>query len=324
MQNKSIYEIGDNLQSLAKKAKDWFDKNNKPIPKGARLWQAARIKQGEIPPGCGAGSLRRYNFNITEFISHITQDFDTYKKINYSPITENNISELIGLSWVSSEVSNKHKKVKTICNCCEREEILDYGTLQRMRERQAKYCRYCRNSGGKRKDLEYYNKFKDATILRFSTDTQRIIYSCNNCKAELERTMTHVTTTEYLVCEFCNPRANFGARHYTELGYFDSKIEYEAYKIILNYLPAAEIIRQKKYDELFSTGTKHTADFYLPKYNLVLEVTNRYNKLGTKYKETAEWKKSLSNTVHFAYSLKEVEDIVRPLSKDKGLTVEHS
>ena len=38
----------------------------------------------------------------------------------------------------------------------------------------------------------------------------------------------------------------------------------------------------------------------------------------------AAWKLSLSKTVKFAYSLQEVEDIVRPLVKASGLTVDHS
>lgn len=81
------------------------------------------------------------------------------------------------------------------------------------------------------------------------------------------------------------------------------------------------IIRQKKYNELFNTGTKHTADFYIPKLDLVLEVTSKYNKIGEKYKETAEWKKSLSDKVVWAYSLSEVEDIVRSKMKILEQTV---
>lgn len=90
---------------------------------------------------------------------------------------------------------------------------------------------------------------------------------------------------------------------------------------MLKYFEPEKIIRQKKYNELFNTGTKHTADFYIPHIPLVLEVTSKYNKIGKKYNETAAWKKSLSSIVIFAYSLKEVEDIVRPLPKDNGLTV---
>ena len=109
---------------------------------------------------------------------------------------------------------------------------------------------------------------------------------------------------------------------YTDLGYFDSKIEYEAYKILLKYLPSELIVRQKKYNELFNTGTKHTADFYIPIANLVLEVTSDSNNLGSKYKETAAWKLSLSDKVQFAYSLQQVEDIVRPIAKVLGQAVQ--
>lgn len=126
------------------------------------------------------------------------------------------------------------------------------------------------------------------------------------------------------MCEVCFPKLNFGAKHYTELGYFDSKFEYEAYKTILKYLDPKLVIRQKKYNELFNTGTKHTADFYIPSLNLILEVTTSNNNIGQKYKDTAEWKMSLSNNVKFAYSLSEVEDIVRSAMKVAESTVDHS
>lgn len=101
------------------------------------------------------------------------------------------------------------------------------------------------------------------------------------------------------------------------------QIKYEVYKILLKYLDSSLIIRQKKYTELFNTNTKHTADFYIPILDLVLEVTSKYNKISKKYKETAEWKKSLSNKVVWVYSLSEAEDIVRSKMKVLELTVSY-
>lgn len=315
----TIYEKGDDLHSLAKKAKEWFDSNNVPVPTGAKHWQKCAVTRKEIPPGTGVTSLRRYGFNITEFISSITGS--TKQAHNYNPIDASSICDL-GLLWVSCETVNGHKKILTKCTKCTHEEVLDYGTLQRMKQRNDKYCRYCREVGGKRKELGVYDIFTGFSAIRHSTSS-RIVYSCNTCESEIERSMAHIHTSEYLVCEKCFPNRNFGVRHYTDLGYFDSKIEYEAYKILLQFLKPSEIIRQKKYDELFNTGTKHTADFYIPSLPLVLEVTSRYNKLGSKYKDTAMWKLSLSPSVKFAYSLKEVEDIVRPLMKVSGSNVEN-
>lgn len=315
---KTIFETGDNLESLALKAKDWFTTNGVTVPTGASHWQKCSVTRKEIPPGTGVTSLRRYGFNVTTFISHITGDFSKKPQL-HNPLNNSNLIIHLGLEWLSDETVKGHKKVLTKCTLCAREEILDYGTLQRMKNSSNKHCRYCRNAGGKEKDLIIYNKFEGFSIQRRTKDT--FIYTCNTCNSEVERSHTHVQTTEYITCEKCYPERNFGTRLYTELGYFDSKIEYEAYKILLQFLSPEQVVRQQKYDELFNTNTKHTADFYIPSIPLVLEITSRYNKLGQAYKDTAKWKLSLSNIVKFAYSLKEVEDIVRPLVKACGLNV---
>ncbi len=314
--------MGDNLETLAAKAKAWFDNNNVQVPKGASNWQKSSVRRGEIPPGTGITSLRRYGFNVTTFISNITGN-KSLVAYNYDPINISNCESLLGLKWLSSKEIKGHKRVLTECTYCGTEEEIDYGTLQRMRVANNKLCRYCRNAGGKTKELSIYDKFEGFSIVS-RTDDSRFLFKCNTCGSYIERTGTTINTAEYLVCEYCHPERNFGARQYTELGYFDSKIEYEAYKILLKYFLPEEIIRQKKYNELFKTGTAHTADFYIPSIPLVLEVTSRYNKLGTKYLDTAKWKLGLSSLVKFAYSLKEVEDIVRPLAKVSGVTVGHS
>lgn len=316
----SIYEKGDSLERLAIKAREWFITNNIEVPEGAAMWQRKSVRRGEIPPGTGVTSLRKYGFNVTQFIATITQN-TSLKPYNRDPITAESVKEL-GFEILKESYVNAHKKLLVKCLQCDREESITYGTLQRMKEAGNMYCRYCRNAGGKTKDISTYDHFTGFKAL--SVEDGRVLYECLTCGGDVERTFTHVSTAEYLICEHCYPKRNFGARMYTELGYFDSKIEYEAFKILLKYLNSDLIVRQKKYDELFNTGTQHTADFYLPTYNLVIEVTSQYNKIGSKYKETAAWKLSLSNIntkVIFAYSLSEVEDIVRSLVKTRELTV---
>lgn len=317
MAEQSLYEKGDSLEALAIKARQWFIKNNVKVPEGAAKWQKCSVRRGEVPPGTAVGALRRYGFNVTAFIACITMD-SSKKPYNYDPLTPAKL-EIMGLSQVSESWKNAHKYLTVRCTKCLREEELTYGKLQEAKQRGDKYCRYCRNVGGKKKDIDVYDIYDGFTPI--SCEDTRVKYSCHSCSQIIERTLTHVNTAEYLVCEICYPKFNFGARHYTELGYFDSKIEYEAYKILLSLLSPELIIRQKKYDELFGTGTKHTADFYLPSLNLVLEVTSKYNKIGEKYKETAKWKLSLSTKVKFAYSLSEVEDIVRSAMKVAETTV---
>lgn len=316
---ESIYEKGDNLESLAIKAKNWFTINNVPVPRGFRMWQAAYVTRGEIPPGTGISSLYKYGFNVPEFICTVLND-PSKKPYNYNPLTKESLF-IMGYDFISSTFKNKHKYVTVKCLKCGIEEELTYGKLQEAKVRNDKYCRYCRNVGGKEKLLDRYNIYEGFTII--SKQGTRLSYRCDTCNNTLERTMAHASSSEYIVCEYCFPHINFGARHYTDLGYFDSKIEYEAYKVLLKYLDQTLIVRQKKYDDLFSTGTQHTADFYIPSLNLVLEVTTKTNNIGGKYKETAEWKKGLSETVKFAYSLSEVEDIVRSAMKIAELTATH-
>lgn len=317
MAKQSLYEKGDSLEALAEKARQWFISNNVAVPAGAAMWQKCSVRKGEIPLGTGVTSLRRYGFNVTTFIGAITQD-SSKKQYNYNPLNKDNLKDM-GYTLISESWSNGHKKLQLSCNNCKKEEDITYGKLQEARKRGDIYCRYCRGVGGKRKDLNTYDTYQGFSIV--DNKDGRLYYSCHKCNSILERTISHYSTSEYIVCETCHPKRNFGARLHTELGYFDSMIEFEAYKILLKYLDPELIIRQKKYDELFNTRTKHTADFYIPKLNLVLEVTSKYNKIGEKYKETAEWKKSLSSIVRFAYSLSEVEDIVRSVMKIAELTV---
>lgn len=321
MATDTIYEKGDSLDSLAEKARLWFITNSVVVPSGAQAWQRCSVRRGEIPPGTGVTSLRRYGFNVTAFINSINQSTDKKPQVRNS-ITNSVLTTELGMELVSETTVNKHKRVTVRCLGCSREGQLDYGTLQRMRQANNRFCRVCRNAGGKSKPLEVYDKYPDYIPVELP-ETGRISYKHIGCGNTIIRTLAHITSAEYLVCEICYPRENFGARLYTDKGYFDSNIEYEAYLILLKYFDPNLIIRQKKYDELFNTKTKHTADFYIPTINLVLEVTSNYNNLGAKYKETAEWKKSLSHTVKFAYSLSEVEDIVRSAMKVAEVTVDN-
>lgn len=307
----TIYEKGDNLQSFAKKAKDWFNDNSVKIPITVRSWQASSVRRGEIPPGAGITSLRRYGFNCRELIGILTETFIT--GYTYNPVTPELLKTKLGLIWVSDKSVSGHKKITIQCTKCNFTEEIKYETAQRMIKDNDKYCRICRRTGGKEKPLEYYNKFEGFSVE--SKEDSRLKYKCHKCSSIIERTMATFSIAEFIVCEICFPRENFGARTATELGYFDSHIEYKAYKILLKYLLPNEIIRQKSYSELFHTNTKHTADFYISKLNLVLEVTTSSNNIGDKYKDTVKWKSSLSNSVKFAYSLNEVEDIVQTAMK---------
>lgn len=94
-------------------------------------------------------------------------------------------------------------------------------------------------------------------------------------------------------------------------GIFDSTIEYTIFCVLLNYFKEKEIIRQATYNELFNTKTKHTCDFYIPKLDIIIEVTSEDNNIP-KYIITKQWKLSISDNIHFIYS---VEDIINLMNK---------
>lgn len=113
MENKSIYEKGDSLHSFAEKAKEWFSNNEVNIPTTVRGWQSSSVRKGELPPGAGIGSIRKYGFNCRELIGILTGTL--VKGYTYVPLTSDNISK-IGVTWISEKLINGHKKVTILYN----------------------------------------------------------------------------------------------------------------------------------------------------------------------------------------------------------------
>lgn len=304
------FETGGGLQELADFARNWFKENNVEVPSKAKDWQNCSVGLGEIPPGCTTGSLRRKGISALNFIKMIQGNPVSTKHTN-DPINKSNCLGRTGLYWEASEMKDSgHRVVKTRCSECNTKEVLDYGTLQKMVVAKNRLCRLCRNCGGKRKPLNQYSS-TDFKAVEFLEDS-RIKLKCNKCASFIVRGLSHVKSSEYLVCEVCNPFRALGAKIESKHGAFDSVIEYKAYLKLLELIPAEDIHQQVSYNELFNTGTKHTADFYIPKLDLVLEVTTKgaHMKVGEIYRTTHDWKLGLSDRVKFAYSIKQVEDIV--------------
>lgn len=294
-------------------AKKWFIDNNVKVPSGAKEWSKCSVKAGQIPPGCTYLTLKRNNINLSDFIASITDS--NSKAVVQNPINKETCEYSIGLIWLTHETTNNHKKVKTKCANCSHIEILDYGTLTRMRSRKDKYCRLCRDVGGKQKPLNVYNRFDDFTAVDFIENS--VSYKCNNCHNTVIRSLDYCKSAEYIVCDICNPVP--GAKIHTDLGVFHSKIEYKVYEYLVSVIPEQDIVYQISYSELFSDITsKHTADFYLIPYDIVLEVTTKTNNLKSTYEATLEGKARLSSIVKVVRSVEQVKDIVRPLLKGNG------
>lgn len=304
-------ETGGNLLELAQFAKNWFKVNDVEMPQTAREWTDSSVRRKELPPECTAATLKKQGISALNFIKLILGE-DITSRFTHNPITKSNCLERTGLLWLSYTTVSKHKRIKTKCSVCEIEEVLDYGTLQRMIKANNKLCRHCRNAGGKAKILSVYDNIEGFTPV--SVANRKIDMLCNTCDNTIRRALSYVKNAEYLVCEYCNPHTHLGVKIETKHGAFDSVVESLAYEKLLEYFDKEEVQCQVSYNELFNTGTKHTADFYIPKLDLVLEITTKkgvHMKLGHTYRTTHDWKLKVSDKVKFAYSIKQVEDIVR-------------
>jgi len=96
-------------------------------------------------------------------------------------------------------------------------------------------------------------------------------------------------------------------------GYFISTIEHRIFHRLLKYIDVNDIERQKKYSELFEgINSQHTADFYIEKYNIIIEATSKNNNIP-KYSETKNWKESLSDNVIFVYCIEDVDNLMEKI-----------
>ena len=306
----------EKLNELVEFARNWFTSNGVDIPKTAAEWQKCSVARGEIPPGCTTGSLRRLGTTTKWFIESILgKDNPTsIKKVDmdYAALG----FKLIDHSWYKG-----HKSCYLECIQCCHKEVIDFGTLARMRDRGDKFCRICRNVGGKPKPIHVYNR---PGFVATEYSNRLVTLTHELCGKSITRTAATLANNTVPVCEHCldiSPYV-FGGRFGTKTTHsgivFPSRVEAEVFAQLS--LLAKEfnfsIRRQVPYKEIFSyIDTKHTANFYIPEYDIVVEAGGINTK---RYSETKEWKLSLSNRVCFISKSYQVDDIVRPLLKGKG------
>ena len=132
--------MGDSLlfTDLVIQAKQWFILHNVEVPRTCSDWRNSRVSNLDIPPGLTYGTLLRKSINVSDFIAAILDIKSAASPRN--PINSDNSEDIIGLKIVSTEYVNKHAKCSIICLQCGRSDILDYGTLTRMRKSGSKFC----------------------------------------------------------------------------------------------------------------------------------------------------------------------------------------
>lgn len=306
----------EKLNELVVFARNWFIEHNVEMPKSAAAWQKCSVDRGEIPPGCTTGSLRRLGTTTKWFIESILGK-DNPTSINKIDMDYGALGfNLLDYTWCKG-----HKSCSLECIQCGHTEVIDYGTLARMRERGDKYCRICRNAGGKPKPLHVYDRLGFKAI---AYDSRRVTLVHDTCGKSITRAAASLYDGNIPVCDHClnisdtGIKGRFGAKTTHNGIIFPSKIEAEVFAQLTKLAKEFNfsIRRQVPYKELFANiNTKHTADFYIPEYGVIVEAGGVNTQ---KYIETREWKLSLSNKVCFISKSYQVDDIVRPLLKTRG------
>lgn len=301
----------EKLNELVIFARNWFVEHNVEMPKSAAAWHNCSVSKGEIPPGCTPGSLRRLGTTTKWFIESILgKDNPTsgkkHEKMDYTALG----FDLLDYTWRKG-----HKSCSLECLQCGYSEVIDYSTLARMRERGDRYCRICRNAGGKPKPLYVYDRPGFKAI---DYDSYAVTLTHDMCGKSIVRAAATIANGTTPVCEHCYPDSNYGTRVEIDGILFPSMIEAEVFLQLTKLAKEFNfsIRRQVPYKELFADiNTKHTADFYIPEYGVIVEAGGVNTQ---RYIETRKWKLSLSDKVCFISKSNQVDDIVRPLLKCKG------
>lgn len=299
------------LDVLIEKAKKWFEENSKECPKYARDW----VKTGiNIPPGMSRSTLKSKGLKPADIINGIYNN-EVAQTNSKAQISLDNI----GLQFLNKTRNSKnHYNYIVKCLNCNTIQSIEYGLLVRWSIAGYKYCSLCRNSSGKSKPIEFYSDLVPSTykVLEKVLDSKETLLIHHSvCDKTFTRTISGLVNreTEELSCPYCS---DLFIKN--KVGSFDSLIEKELYDLLIKLVPRADIILHQPYSKLIPTlDRKFIADFYLPKYNLVIEVSTKSNNLPN-YKDRLLEKEVLckNNGINFAFvtSKTQLEDIVQKYS----------
>lgn len=302
------------LENIKEHCKSWFEDNNVECPRRAKDWRHV----GEsIPPGTSATVLRRLGLKPADIINYIYGEGSASSNrrhvLNY---------EELGLTFIAKHpVGNGHTNIEYGCLTCGNVDITDQGTIVRWKERDVRGCPTCRNSTGKKKSLEHYQALVGPSFKLTEVEGNRRRYKvhCLDCSFDFSRSTAQITSreTEDIFCPSCGDSSLYvkGGE-----GKYDSMIEKDLTEHLLSLM--ADVDTQVRYDTFLTTDRKFVADVFIPRYDLVIEITSKSNNLP-KYFDRIEEKRLLCEgggiKFFLAYSKSDIEDIVRSLSKDKEL-----
>lgn len=303
------------LEETAKICKDWFIANSIEIPKGVKEWQKGRSGI-TVPPKCTYQSLRDKNINVGELIQLLNP---SYKNRVSNLQNDVDFIEKLGLQFLS--ISNK-ETIHFECLNCKNESSALKGTLRRWESKNKKYCSICRKAPGKEKSIEYYQNFLDKSQFLVLENNDPLIIQHTICGHRFSRCRGYITNSSarssnsLVECPKCSEKNTF----IYDRTQFNSLTESELIPILMDKLSSYKIEREVLYKNIFHTNRSFRLDIWIPNLRIGIEITSKNNNLPgyqNNLQEKLELAKQNNITIFLVTSRKDIEDIVRTLSKDK-------
>lgn len=306
---------GKDLDFIVDEIEEWYSTRGIEPPRVAKDWSGVGTR---VPPNTGSVAIKNYTgLSIGQFFQYFKYG-KIVEKCNYTKMTPERL-KLHGITLVSKV----HKALTVVCDKCGITQSMHFDVAVDLIKRGQQYCSTCNGNTGKSKPISYYkDKFKDLKDFKLISfqegTTDRFIVQHLHCGKTQSVSFTHLnhTINDRLNCIHCNSNpGNFTTTQIEIDGHtFRSKIEYDIYVKLVDIIGSDNITIEPLYQTLgIETTRKFRADFYIPKLDLIIEVTSSKNR-DIKYNANLKEKLSLldlqNRNYAFITSVEELEDIV--------------
>ncbi|MGL4519578.1 MAG: hypothetical protein ACRCUJ_07885 [Phocaeicola sp.] len=303
--------------------REWFLNNpDVVVPSGQRAWAVSKVSCGEVP--CSANYIQKRGMSVLKVLQ--------YLGVSSHKVPDSSTSnEAILAQWGATNIKKQDGRYTyTFLLGCGHVQSLTNGTIRKIGLDGTKYlCPLCYKVPGKTKPLSFYASFLPAGYSLISRDGHEFSILHEKCCRTFRRGLQYILNKELrnstLYCDVCEATCSTK----TEDGY-NSKIEREVILGLQLAYPSLNLQREVKYKDLVPTDRNYRCDVYIPELNTVIEITSktmlyphssRLDNQGLSYKDNLDNKLKLLSTYgirgYVVTSLKQVEDIVGSLLKDK-------
>ena len=283
------------------------------IPSTAREWGAGRSGK-TVPPGMTYQTLRRKGISVGDLLSQLLSDYTN--RVKNKP-NDFDFLPNIGMTLISTQGK---ESVKCSCNNCGNISTVLKGTLRRWESSGKKFCSVCRKASGKVKDIEYYDSElnnPDYRVVDLESGN-RLVLEHIHCGKTFSRARGYITSgleDASIQCPYCYT----GPYFVHNKGNYLSKTEEVLTEHLLSFY-TYRVEREVPYSSIMDTDRNFRLDIWLPDLGIGLELTSRSNNLpnyNNNLKEKLLLAEKHNIPIHKITSKKDIEDIVRPLLKDK-------